>query len=282
MNLDKIPQPAGQIISDFVSRLSSLKPGIIDGIYIIGSLPLDDFYSTKSDIDFLVLCRDLPNENLALQLKHIHEGMERKFQKPDLSGIYFSSDTISAEYPEKSKVLSYHEKKMSFQAFEMAPVSLSELKSHAWTILGPQANTLIINVSKQRLNEFLYENINSYWKKWIRLHSSLFQRKIFLLSFPRFTEWSVLGVARQFYTLQTGKIGSKTEAGYYCLEHLPEKFHKIIEEAISIRQDNRTYPVVGSYGVKPSFRRAKETVDVVNYIIELVNRNYNKKTFGVG
>ena len=86
----------------------------------------------------------------------------------------------------------------------------------------------------------------------------------------------MLGVARQLYTLQTGKIASKTEAGIFCLQQLPERFHPILKEAIKIRKDNRVYPFVKSYAIKPSLSRLTQTIDCVNYIISAFNKSYNE------
>lgn len=271
-----LPPPADEIVADFAEKICNIQPGFIEGIYLTGSLPLNDFYSNKSDIDFLVFCRELPDEKMAMQLKQIHKTIENKYQKPDLSGSYLTFESILTGEPESKRVLSYHEKKMRFQNFEMAPVSLSELKTNAITVVGAQANTLPIYIRPQKLNEFLYENINTYWKKWIKQYSSFFHRKIILLAFPRFTEWSVLGIARQYYTLQTGKITSKTEAGQYCLQHLPEKYHPIIKEAIEIRKDNRTYPFVKSYAIRPSFKRLMQTIECIHYLVATFNKAYHE------
>ena len=272
-----IPGPADTIVTEFVDRLCDIQPNFIDGIYLTGSIPMNDFYTNKSDIDFLVLCRELPDLAIVSQLKHIHKIIGKQNPKPDLSGFYLASDSIRTSNPEKIKVLSCQQQVLRYEKFNMAPVILSELKTNAITLFGVKAETLPVNIQPNILYDFLYGNINSYWSKWIKRHSSFLNRKIILLLFPRFTEWSVLGTARQLYTLQTGKIVSKTEAGYYCLEHLPVQFHPVIQEAIKIRKDNRTYPVLNSYGIKPSFRRLFQTIDCVNYIISRFNKIYMER-----
>ena len=276
-NTIKLPSPADRILPGFVSKISNIQPNFIDGVYLTGSIPMNDFYSNKSDIDFLVFCKELPNKKIASLLKHIHKEIEKEFHKPDLSGCYLASDSIQTDHPENIKVLSYHESSMCYETFQMAPISLSELKSNAFTVLGMKAETLPVIIKPIVLNNFLYENINSYWRKWIKQHSSFFNRKIILLIFPRFTEWVILGVARQLCTLQTGKIVSKTEAGNYCLAHIPAEFHPIIQEAIKIRKDNRTYPFVKSYAIKPSFKRLSQTIECANYIIALFNKIYHER-----
>ena len=46
-------------------------------------------------------------------------------------------------------------------------------------------------------------------------------------------QWTVLGVLRQWYTHD---IASKTEAGAHALTHLPHRWHRLIEEALRIRE----------------------------------------------
>jgi len=60
-----LPQPADRIVTEFVRQVCSINPEFIDGIYLTGSISLNDFYPNKSDIDFLVLCKKFPDENIA-------------------------------------------------------------------------------------------------------------------------------------------------------------------------------------------------------------------------
>jgi predicted nucleotidyltransferase len=274
-NNTNLPTPADKIVDEFIDKIISIKPNFVDGIYLTGSLAMSDFYFNKSDIDFLVLCKKMPTQKIIEQLKHIHKTIGQRYPKPDLSGSYLTSDSLLTENPDKIKTLTYHEGTIRYGTFDMAPVVLSELKTNAITISGRNSETLPIDIKKSDLHNFLHKNINSYWTKWINKHSSSFSGKLLLLFFPRLTEWSVLGVARQLCTLQTGKIVSKTEAGIYCLRQLPEKFHPILKEAIEIRKDNRSYPLVKSYAIKPSLKRFTQTINCVKYIITAFNKTYN-------
>lgn len=47
--------------------------------------------------------------------------------------------------------------------------------------------------------------------------------------------WGVLGVTRLHYTLATGMVTSKAGAGAYALETFPERWHRILREAVDIR-----------------------------------------------
>ncbi len=277
LNTVQLPSPADKIVADFVDRISAAVPELIEGIYLTGSISMGDFYPGKSDIDFLVFCKTLPDNNTAVQLKRIHRAIQRRYPHPPLNGSYIASDGIRAINPAAIQALTYHNGRLRDGVFAMAPVSLSELKLNAVTILGQNAKTIHVDINPDFLNNFLYDNINSYWKLWLARHSSYFRRKLFLLLFPRFSEWAVLGVARQVCTLQTGRIVSKTEAGLYCLQQLPEKYHAILHEALEIRKDDRRYPLVKSHAVRPSFRRMRQTLDCIGYMIIAFNDSFNKR-----
>lgn len=161
----------------------------------------------------------------------------------------------------------------------MAPVTLYELKTIAITLLGIPAQNLPVNVQIDDVNKFLFENINTYWKNWIAKHSSFSTNQLLLIFIPRLTEWVILGVARQLYTLRTGRIVSKTGAGYYCLEHLPNKYQAIVQEAIKIRKDNSKHVLTlkTSYYLHPSMQRYIETLDCAYFIIDMFNEEYKNR-----
>ena len=144
---------------------------------------------------------------------------------------------------------------------------------------GTEIESLPIQVTQKDLLEFLYRNVNTYWKKWCDEHFSIFHKKMLLILFPRLTEWVILGLARQLYSLHTGKICSKTEAGYYALKILPEKYHSVIQQAIQIRNGNRKQLMTlnGSYYIQPSIKRCNETLDCAYFIIAMFNTEYEMR-----
>jgi len=107
-----------------------------------------------------------------------------------------------------------------------------------------------------------WENI--YWKNWVAKHSSFSIQQLLLILFPGLTEWVILGVARQLSTLKNGEIASKTDAGYYCLEYITNRYHAIIQEAIKIRNEKNSHliSIQTSYNLQPSVRRARENSSV--------------------
>ena len=269
-----LPPPANKIVADFVNKVTALDQLKVEGIYITGSLALDDFFPDKSDIDFIVICKKFPDIATVSQLKKIHKAIARENPKPELNGSYVSYRSIKTTSPQETMSWNLYKGRWNYGSFEMGPITIKELSDHAVTVYGPKAEDLGLSMDDISLRNFVYQNLNSYWQGWVNRHGAVAKRKIYLLLLPQLTEWSLLGVARQFYTLRTGKITSKSAAGKYLLEYLPENFHTIMREAIDIRQLGKHQPVFKSYTVRPSLRRLHRTLDCVNYIIRQANKDY--------
>lgn len=276
---NEIPVPAAAILQELMNGITKLNPGLIRGMYVTGSIPLNDFHPNKSDIDFLILCNELPTTGFRHQLEQLHKKIDHKF-KTKLNGCYITPGSLNVHNSKTIKILCFQEGQMNESKFEMAPVTLYELKTTAITLSGIAAHELPVAVDINDVNKFLFENINTYWKNWVTKHSSFSINRLLLIFFPRLSEWVILGVARQLYTLRTGKITSKTKAGLYCLEHLPEKYHHIIEKAIKIRKENSNHllSIKSSYYVQPSLKRAHETFECADHIIRLFNTEYKQKS----
>ncbi|MBD2755760.1 aminoglycoside adenylyltransferase domain-containing protein [Spirosoma validum] len=272
-----IPQPADKLLAELEAGLKAIAPDWIDGIYVTGSIALDDFHPHKSDIDFVVLCKEFPTNEMIAQIDKLHRTIQQQHGKPLFNGAYLTAENLQASRLPTGEVLNLLEGNLKRGPFEMGPIALYELKTTARTVLGLPTNELAIDMPLQQVKDFMHENINSYWQRWIDKHASCTNRRALLILIPLLTEWAVLGVARQFYTLQTGEIASKTKAGAFCLDVVPPRYQDIIQQAIHIRNSspNSVYPVLKrTYYVSPSLTRAALTIDCVNYIIELFNNVY--------
>ena len=276
----EIPIPASEILQELIAEITTLNAGFIIGMYVTGSIPLNDFHPNKSDIDFVILCNELPSATFRSELEQLHKKIDRNFNTTRLNGCYITHSGLNVHNAATTKTLYYREGRMKESIFEMVPITLYELKTTAITLRGIPAEKLPVVVETNDVNKFLFKNINAYWKNWITKNSFFTIHQLQIIFFPRLTEWVVLGIARQFYTLKTGKITSKTKAGLYCLEHLPPEYHLIIQEAVKIRNDkgNHFLSIKNSYYVKPSINRAKETMACAKYIIHLFNEEYKLKT----
>src|SRR5215217_5675967 len=131
-----IPSVADEVLQDLIAGIAHVDNGFIKGLYVTGSIPLQDFRPGKSDIDFLLLCNQLPDSTLYLHLAEVHRKIERKFKKTKLNGTYLTPDALNFQHCSTAQTYSYHEGRLSASNFDMAPVTLFELKTSAITLLG--------------------------------------------------------------------------------------------------------------------------------------------------
>lgn len=271
--MNDIPSPAGKIVDALINSIKEDLPGLVEGVYLTGSIPLHDFYLNKSDIDFIVLCESLPVKEAISKLQSIHNRIQKRFNQPKLSGFYITKECLHLHIGPPVKITGVHEGKVKEMLWGkgLTAVTLKELKTTACTVYGIPAQTLPIEVSDKELDHTLFENLNSYWQTWMRRYTILPHRYLLLVLFPWFTEWPVLGVARQLYTLQTGKITSKLKAGEFALHYLPSKHHHVVQQAIKIRASS------SQFHFAPSRKRARQTIACVNSLMAIFTDFYFQK-----
>ncbi len=267
LDLNGIPDHVKPILQEFAGKIINVQPGLVEGIYITGSIPLNDYHSKKSDIDFIAILSEIPDKTILEQIEEIHIQIEKRYHKPKVNGYYLNIDSLNNEqhcFP------SFYEGEMHMRRrFEYDKVQLLELQTTSINIFGVPASELPLNVSLKDVMKQLHQNINSYWTRWITKHSSgIAFLKLSLV--PGLTEWGVLGVVRQLYTLETGKITSKLNAGIYFAEKLPEVHKPAMKDAICERGFNGTR-------INFSPERARRTLECMKFIQINFNKIYEEK-----
>ncbi|WP_226683026.1 GNAT family N-acetyltransferase [Sutcliffiella horikoshii] len=230
----RIPENVQKVLALFIDKCNKELPGLLEGMYLHGSIVIDAYIEGQSDIDFVaVTSRKLTNDDAAT-LKNIHLELAETCKKPQLDGIYVQSADLAAE--------GYFYNEGTFgKAVHDTPITWWLLKNKGVTILGPAASELPHDVTTEDLSTCVRKNMNEYWAKRT---SAMEQKKEQLMTYPveiieTEMEWTVLGLLRQFYTLREQDIISKLAAGEYGLRELEPKWQGLIQEAMNIRKGNQ-------------------------------------------
>lgn len=208
-------------------------PNTLEGLYLHGSIALNAFVENSSDIDFLTIINHRLSASEAGVLSEIHQLIANS-SKSEMDGHYL----IREEMGSQAEGLYYNEGQLH-DGTVINPVTWWILKKKGIPVLGEE---LSIEVDIKDLLSYVSHNMNTYWADRIRKIEDNDQ----LLLLPTVVlnqeiEWSVLGMLRQYYTLREHDIISKLGAGEYALEHVPEEWHNIINEAIHIRNGAQTF-----------------------------------------
>ena len=259
----KLPLPTSiqPITENYISLVNKQVPDLINSFYIVGSIALDEFNEQFSDIDFLaILNRKATAEDIE-ELRHIHHLIERNHPQWKMSGSYLRACDLGKLADEIEPHPYYHDGVLHPNSHAgLNPVTWWELKNRGIALAGPQPQELPFSVDGDQLATWMRENMNSYWRLWANRPG-----RILVMSTGWGMQWAVLGVLRQFYTFRENTITTKVRAAQYALGCLPARWHKLIQEAVNIRQ--------GKKGSAYRFRIARtiEAIKFLKYIIQLCN-----------
>ena len=218
-------------VSTMANEIVRIMAGDVYGIWLYGSVVMDDFRPGWSDIDFAALTNGLVSESQAEQLVTLRQQM---LEKEPGNPYYRSFEGVIAnldEYRGKTfrrmvywgtggqRVTDRYEPDV-FSAFELAKYGKPVYGGNPWILPAPGREELIRAVRAH------YESIRKYA---VQTNESLYS-----------CGW-LLDIARCIYTLRTGDVISKTRAGAWALEeHLfPEE--EPLRKTLEIRQDPQAF-----------------------------------------
>ena len=218
-------------IDAMVNEIVRIMDGDVYGIWLYGSVVMDDFRPGWSDIDFVALTRGETSETRAEQLLTLRQQMLEK--EPGNPYYRFFEGVIANldEYREgKFRRLVYwgtsgqrvtdRYEPDTFSAFELAKYGKPVYGGKPWILPAPGREELIRAVRAH------YESIRKYAAQ---TNESLYS-----------CGW-LLDIARCIYTLRTGDVVSKTQAGIRALEEHLFPDEASLRKTVEIRQDPQAF-----------------------------------------
>lgn len=218
-------------IDAMANEIIRIMDGDVYGIWLYGSVVMDDFRPGWSDIDFVALTRGEISENRAEQLLTLRQQM---LEKEPGNPYYRSFEGVIAnldEYREgKLRRLVYwgtsgqrvtdRYEPDTFSAFELAKYGKPVYGGKPWILPAPGREELVRAVRAH------YESIRKYAAQ---TNESLYS-----------CGW-LLDIARCIYTLRTGDVVSKTLAGIRALEEHLFPDEAPLRKTVEIRQDPQAF-----------------------------------------
>jgi len=254
--VNQLPDSARAVCETWLAEMDRTAPGLVTGLHVRGGIGFGEFVPGKSDVDFVaVLSRrpTMPDEDL---LENAH-GVTHT-QHPDLpfDGMHLLAEDLARDpddCPDVPCVLhGYFE---AAARYDLSPVAWHELAGHSIAVRGELP---AVWTDQGRLLAFTRHSLDTDWRRTAEA----------LAKFPaeaqteQSCEWPVLGVARLHHLLVTGEMTAKGAAGRWGLGFYDERFHRVLHEALRIRNGNG----VSEYA-DPA-ERARDTADFTSYVVE--------------
>lgn len=264
----RVPIPVKNILNEYHTLFSERLPNTLEGLYLHGSIALNAYIDGSSDIDFVAIIKRHLTVAEKKWLTNIHQYLQKKYKKTGMDGCYLLIEDIGKKQTGTKKCLYVNEGKVDWSNDAINPVTWWILKNKGIRILGPDIPSFFFEVDETDLTEYVLNNMNSYW--YNRMKTMKRFKSLALLLPNKFldqeVQWSITGMLRQFYTLREHEIISKVDAGKYAINYMPERWHNVIKEAVSIREGSG----IRYYHSKK--HRIDDTIQCMNYIYNYCNK----------
>jgi hypothetical protein len=220
----------------FVEVVDSCAPGLLEGLYVVGSFALDDWQPGHSDIDVIAVTAEPATDDDFAVLRTANAILLEQQPLPHVDGPWVSwGDLITPP-------MSLHRPwtldgglRHDGDCFELNPVTWYVLARQGVTVRGPSVDRLGVYLDTDARVRFVVDNLGTYWASLAddleRVTAGDDGRAYDAGSL----EWCALGALRLHRTAFHGDVISKSAAAAYGLEIAPARFHGVLGRAAGIR-----------------------------------------------
>ncbi|BBH69527.1 hypothetical protein ACTI_62120 [Actinoplanes sp. OR16] len=217
-----LPPDVQKTCQDYLALADEHAPDLVRGLYLQGSVALDDYRPGVSDIDFVVVTGREPAPE---ELRTIHGLLRESHGETCFDGLYVTADDLRRDPQDTPPGPAVHEWKVEERSrFERNLVTWHVLAQGGVPVRGPE---LDVHTDWPALAERTRANLAGYWTNW--------RTAAAFTPGTRTTCWGVLGMTRLRHTLAAGRVTAKTEAAAFALETYDPRWHRIVKEALRLR-----------------------------------------------
>jgi len=235
-----VPDRVREVVDAYLDAVDHEAPGLVDGLYLTGSTALGEFHPRTSDVDFVAVTSSRPDAAAVAALGRAHGRLRTRCARPFFDGRYVTWDDLTRGPQHVAPgPYAYGGRFYAHARVGCDPVTWHTLAGHGIRCRGPAPAELTIWHDPAALASWTLKNFDGYWRPLLR-RARRAGDPWSLIAFTSYgAVWIVLGVCRLHYTLATGKIASKEQAGCHGIQAFPERWHLVLNEALRIRRADR-------------------------------------------
>ena len=223
-------------LGTYLDIADSVAPGLIEGLYVVGSFALDDWQPGRSDIDIVAVSSEPATDEDFGELRTVHALLAERTTLPSIDGPYLAwADLIAAPATGLHRPWTLAgELHHDGDCFEINPVTWYTLATYGVTVRGPSVDTLNVWHETEDRVRFVVDNLSTYWHQLAESVAAACEDPRASFDLASF-EWCALGALRMHYTAFTGDVTSKRGAGEYGLVVTPDYMHDTLRAALNTR-----------------------------------------------
>jgi Aminoglycoside adenylyltransferase, C-terminal domain/Nucleotidyltransferase domain len=216
-----LPDPVRVAVEAWLGHHDRLAPGLVEGLYLVGSAALGD-WTPHSDVDIVAFVSDPTDAGVVGRLEAAHDAYRAACPGPTIDGPFLSwADVVSPPISVRRAWTLDGEFHFDAECFEINPVVWFTLVEHGIAVLGPAPGTLDVHLDDAARRAWVRRNVDTYWRGVRDEVADVLEQAPDRTAFgPAMVEWCVLGVARMWFTAETGSVASKSAAGAWAATRL--------------------------------------------------------------
>jgi len=224
-------------LGTYLELADAAAPGLVEGLYVVGSYALGDWVEDHSDIDVVVVTAEPATDDDYGTLRTVHALLGERQPTPCIDGPYVAWGDLVVEpatglhRPWTLEGELHHDG----DCFEINPITWYTLARYGVTVRGVPPERIGIPVDTEARIRFVVDNLRSYWRDVANEVAARAAAEPDRQWQPSALEWCGLGALRLHYTAFTGDVISKRGAGEYGLERAPTELHGVLHRAMAIR-----------------------------------------------
>ncbi len=223
-------------LGTYLDVLDSTAPGMVEGLYVVGSYALDDWQPDRSDIDIVAVLAEPATDDDFRTLMTAHAILGERQPRPHIDGPYLAwGDLIAAPATGLHRPWTLGgELHHDGECFEINPVTWYTLATYGVTVRGPSVDKLDVWHEVEERVRFVIDNLSTYWFQLADSVVEACEDPTRAFNADLF-EWCALGALRLHYTAFTGDVTSKRGAGEYGIVVTPDYMHDVLRAALDVR-----------------------------------------------
>jgi hypothetical protein len=228
-----VPAAVLDALGEWVAAHDEVAPGVIEGLYVVGSVALDD-WTPHSDVDVIAVVADPSDPDLFDDLAAANE-LVRGRTSIAVDGPYVAwGDLVVPPMALQRPWVLDGEYHVDGESFEINPVTWYTLATYGVTIRGDAPVSIGVFLDEVERRAFVHENLHTYWRGVGERLGAGVEASDEAEFGSEVIEWVALGVARMLYTLDTGDVASKSAAGRWAARRFVE-FAPVLDAAVALR-----------------------------------------------
>ncbi|NYH53740.1 hypothetical protein HNR06_003329 [Nocardiopsis arvandica] len=248
----------------FLAHADQEAPGLVEGLYLTGSVALGDFRPHTSDVDFVIVTGRAPRARELELLRGVHTRTRADVPKPQFNGIHVTWDDLTGDPASCGPVPSVTNGRFRSRASaDVNPATWHVLAEHGVAVRGPHPLELDVWDELEGLRAWSLGSLDEQWRRWRERAGRLVTPRGLAVLGSLAPSWSVLSVSRLHFTLKTGEITSKSGAGAYALHAFPERWQRIVNECLRVRRSANASSLYES-----ALARRRAALDYIEMVLD--------------